>query len=279
MRLILRTALVFGILAGAAHAALEDSVWVYRLLDDNPDCATIERRLAELPLRQTVIVSIEGGGFVLDRPNGREQLRCMTAALARSGRRAKVLLLQDTFYLADDIEAVRRMRAVSAYAKEEGGLEGAVVDIEPYLDPEWEKGSVATRRAIAYRFVRLLRQLKKAAQPLSLDAAIPWWLSSTPEIPELKPKSLFKSISGAYVMLYSMGGQASDGLTDRIVKRFPPHDPLLRRGRVYLTLATEDVPSQQELDRDLVVLTEKYRGARGFAGVSVFHAGTTYKGQ
>ena len=268
-----------GMLTGSAHAALEDSVWVYQLLNDNPDCVTIERRLAETPLRETVIVSIEGGGFVLDRPNGREQLRCTMAALHRSGHQVKLLLLQDTLYLADDREAVRRMRAVGAFAKQEGGLAGAVVDIEPYLDEEWKSGSAEARRAIAGRFLHLLRQLRNAARPARLEAAIPWWLSSTVEIPELRPEHLFKAADGFYVMLYGLGGDANDGLADRIVKRLPPHDPLLQRGRVYLTLATEDELSPEHLHQDLALLRQRYRGARGFAGVSVFHAGAAYKGQ
>jgi hypothetical protein len=278
MRTLWRVVLVLGLLGGSAHA-LEDSVWVYRLLNDNPDCPTITRRLGEMKLRPTVIVSIEGGGFVLDRPNGREQLRCLIDALQASGRRAKLLLLQDTYYLSDDLEALRRMRLVASYAREERRVAGVVVDIEPYLDAEWKSGAVTTRRAVAYRFLRLLRQLRQAAKPLPMDAAIPWWLSSAEGVPELRPRHIFHAMSGAYVMLYGLGGRKEDGLTDRIVKRFPQSDPLLKRGRVYLTLATEDEDSPEKLERDLEFLRKTYHGAKGFAGTSVFHAGTNYKGQ
>lgn len=261
-----------------ARTAVEESVFVYGIFAGEITCPAIEQRLAGLPLRETAIVSVEesGGRFVLDDPTGGEQLRCAIDALARQHRRVKLLLLQDTSYLSNDIEALRRMRAIASFARQNRGVAAAVVDLEPYADSSWTEGSSIDRRAIAFRFTRVLQQLKKEARPLRLEAAVPWWLTSLNDVPEIGVKPLFGAVDGVYLMLYSLSGDMKHTVAERIAQRLSVKSPMLQRGHVYLTVTTEDEPTAEQLDRDLVSLRQQYSRARGFAGVSVFHAAGTY---
>lgn len=265
--------------AAASARGPEESVFVYGMFSAaDVSCPAIEQRLSELPLRKTVILSVErsGGHFVLDDAGGADRLRCALRVLRRQHRRVKFLLLQDTGFLAKESEAVRRMRAVASFARKNSIIEGAVVDIEPYVDSNWSEGTAQDRRAIAANFTRILRSLKDAARPLRLEAAVPWWLPSTEDVPEIGLKPLFDSVDGVYLMLYSLRGGAEDTVADRIAGHLSPQDPILQHGHVYLTISTEDEPSTEQLERDVAALHRRYRHARGFAGVSIFHAGGTY---
>ena len=54
---------------------LEDAVYVYHMFRGTDECQEVVARLRKLPLRSTVILSVERGReFVLDRPNGEHQL-------------------------------------------------------------------------------------------------------------------------------------------------------------------------------------------------------------
>jgi hypothetical protein len=288
MQALLRTATIqvcFAVVAlsllsttAPARTPVEESVFVYGIFAGEVTCPAIEQRLAGLPLRETAIVSVEesGGRFVLDDPTGAEQLRCAIDALGRQHRRVKLLLLQDTSFLSNDIEALRRMRAIASFARQNRGIAAAVVDLEPYADSGWTEGSPTDRRAIAFRFTRVLQQLKKESRPLRLEAAVPWWLTSLKDVPEMGVNPLFGAVDGVYLMLYGLSGDPKHTVAERIAQRLSVKNPMLQRGRVYLTVTTEDEPTAEQLQRDLAVLREQYRRARGFAGVSVFHAAGTY---
>jgi hypothetical protein len=270
----LATVLLATVMYGRAP---EDSVFVYSLFAGDTSCSVIEQRLAALPLRETAILSVEDGGrFVLDSADGAEQLICAMSALKRQHRRVKLLLLQDPVFLGNDVESSRRVQAVAEFARRNRGVEAAVVDLEPYTQAGWTKGSQLDRRTIAVRFTQVLRQLKKAARPLRLEAAVPWWLTSTRDVPEIGLKPLFSSVDGVYLMLYGLAERGSFSLPQRVAHRLPLKDPMLKRGRVYLTLNTEDEPSREQLERDIAELRLRYGGARGFAGISVFHAQGAY---
>lgn len=276
-----RTARLAGclvLLASTVHGRTpEESVFVYGLFAEGATCPAIEQRLAALPLRETAILSVEDGGrLVLDSAEGTEQLRCAMTALKRQRRRAKLLLLQDTVFLVNEAESSRRIRAVAEFAKRNRGVGAAIVDLEPYTQAEWTNGSPIDRRTIASRYTRLLKQLRKDARPLRLEAAIPWWLTSTTDVPEIGWKPLFSSVDGVYLMLYGLGERANFSLPQRVAHRLPVNDPMLKRGRVYLTLNTEDEPSAEQLQLDMAELRRRYEGVRGFAGISVFHAQGAY---
>ena len=256
----------------------EESVIVYGIFAGETTCPAIEQRLAALPLRETAIISVEesGGRFVLDDPTGEQQLRCAVDALARGGHRVKFMILQDTMYLGNDTEAIRRVRAAAQFAKKNHGVESAVVDIEPHAARRWTEGSSVDRSAIALQFTRMLKQLKKQARPLRLEAAVPWWLMSTRDVPEIARKPLLASVDGVYLMFYEMSGEANKSVAQHVQDRLWLRDPILKRGRVYLMLNTEDEPSQEQLDRDIAALAALYGRTKGFAGISVFHAGGTF---
>lgn len=56
----------------------EDAVYVYDVFRDKPDCTELVGRLKALPLRPTIILSVEQGPeYILDRPNGERDLACV----------------------------------------------------------------------------------------------------------------------------------------------------------------------------------------------------------
>src|SRR5438046_2993303 len=100
--------------AATPRAARESSVFVYDVFLGAPDCATVRARLSALPLRSTVLLSVEQGPeFLPDSRAGSRRLRCALHALHAQHRRVKALLLQDASFLDRPAEAVRRVRALA----------------------------------------------------------------------------------------------------------------------------------------------------------------------
>ena len=252
----------------------EDSVFVYDVFAGAPDCAAIRQRLARLPLRPTVILSVEQGAeFVLDRPAGERQLRCALAELRHTSRRARAMLLQDIGFLRNQEEAVRRVRRLAQLASRTGGLAGMVVDIEPYLDPRWACAPAAVRRDIMASYVELLRKLRAAKGRLPLEAAVPWWFAS----PEVDGSSVVAALDGVYVMVYGdEGGPLVGGRAQRVLERVPPKGGFFDGTRVHVALAPYEAESPAHFGREIAHLRQRYAHTRGWAGVAVFHAGSAY---
>src|SRR5258706_12450393 len=76
--------------AATGRAPSETSVFVYDLFAAEPDCAHIRERLTALPLRSTVLLSVEQGPeFLPDSPAGQQRLRCALTFLRAHHRRVK----------------------------------------------------------------------------------------------------------------------------------------------------------------------------------------------
>ena len=268
---------------------IEISVFVYDLFAAEPDCAHIRERLQALPLRSTVLLSVEQGPeFLPDSSAGQQRLRCALTFLRAHGRRVKALLLQDTTFLDTPNEAARRMAALARFSRSAGGFAGAVLDIEPYLHRDWECGTVGDRRALAMRYLELVKQVRRAVAPLTVEVAVPAWWAEQSEVPELQPEQLFRATDGVYVMLYGdPGGPLVGGSVERIAERIPASGGFFGSGsgssakrasqpRVHLVLAPYELSSPAEMEAQLAALRQRYAGARGFAGVSLFHAAATY---
>lgn len=280
-RLLIAVALGALLLApGAASAKkLEDSSFVYGVFADNPTCEQVEQRLAAAPLRATVLLSVENGqGFVLDQPGGADLLLCALRNLKGSGRAAKALLLQDPSFLDRTDESARRMRLLDEFdAANRKLLAGAVIDVEPYVEERWSCAALAGKREIGGRYLALLRQLKAAGGKLPVEAAIPWWYVLNDDIPELLPASILEAADGVYFMVYGdEGGPVVNGGAEKVFDRMPVEKLGVRRGKVYIALATYESVSAAQLEAELEQVRRHYAKARGFAGTAVFHATSQY---
>jgi hypothetical protein len=269
------------LLADAKESKPEDAIFVYDVFAGAPACPQIEQRLAAMPLRPTVILSIEQGReFLLSSAEGTARLTCALAWLQRHDHRVKAMLVQDRSFINMHDAAVRRMGLLAQYAQHQP-IAGAVIDVEPYSDPDWGCSANVKRRALISRYKALLRDLRQAADPLPLETAEPWWAGSLKDVPEMQPSVLFQDVSGMYLMLYGdEGGPLVGNSTDGIAARVPPDGVYFGArqalGRVYLGLATYEAASPEALNRAIASLQERYSGVPGFAGTAIFHAGSTY---
>ena len=273
-----RNFIVFSLLllTTVAAAGTEDSSFVYGIFAAEPSCPLIQERLAQLPLRKTVLLSVEAGsGLVLDRPSGIKQLQCAVTVLQRGSHEVKALMLQDISFLNNAEESVRRVREVAQLSPR--AVHGIVVDIEPYVDESWGCGSLTQRRATAAQYIALLQAIRAAARPMKLEAVVPWWYSAMTDIPELQPASLYSAADGLYAMLYGdPGGPVVDGSAQKVLDHVPRNSPFFKKGKFYVAVATYEAQSAQHLDQEIAALRKQYKGVRGFAGVSVFRAGGPY---
>ncbi len=265
--------------AGAQAKKLEDSSFVYGIFADNATCEQVEQRLAQAPLRTTVLLSVESGqGFLLDQAGGADLLLCALRNLKGSRREAKALLLQDPSFLDRTEESARRVRMLGEFAQANRKLlAGAVIDVEPYVEERWSCAPLAGKREIGGRYLELLRQLKAAAGTLPLEAAVPWWYVYNDDIPELLPASILGAADGVYFMVYGdEGGPVVNGRADKVFSRMPKEKLRARRGNVYIALATYESVSPAELEAELEQVRRHYAKVPGFAGTAVFHATSQY---
>jgi hypothetical protein len=190
------------------------------------------------------------------------------------------MLLQDPGFVERTSEAVRRLSLLTQYARRQP-VAAAVIDVEPYGDPDWTCAPSDQRRAVISRYRALLRGLHAAAGTLPLETAAPWWLTQMKDVPEMHPAALFEDVSGMYLMLYAdEGGPLIGGSAERIAERVPPDSAYFGQGpghgRVYLGLATYETTSPDALNREVAALDRRYAKVPGFAGTAVFHAASAY---
>ncbi len=240
MRALSISILMLFVTVSSWAVAAEQSVFVYDTFAQERDCPAIQAYLQSLPLRPTVLLSIEqGADFLLDTPKNAARVSCAVRMLRKHGHQVKAMLLQDHGFLVDQKEAVRRMRSLQQYVAKGGGFSGALIDVEPHADPDWECGGLEKQRKLADEYVQLLRSLQEAARPLRFEALVPAWFPALTEVPQLQPVNLRAYIDGFYVMVYGdEGGPLVGGSLDRVMQRFPLGNAYLTSARSYLALAT-----------------------------------------
>lgn len=263
----------------APSAEPEDSVYVYDVFRGTPGCGELLDRLRALPLRPTVILSIEQGPeFVLDRPNGAEQLACVVRQLRASSRKVKALFLQDPAFLERGEEAVRRAALLRAFAsRHPRQLSGVQVDLEPYASEKWSCCGVEERRAQMRNLHQLLLRVRRELRRLPLGLAAAWWYPALREVPEAWPKALFGVADEIYLMVYGdEGGPLVGGTADRVLERLTAPELFAGRGRIHIALATYEFASPPQFQAELQTLRWRLAWWRNFAGTAIFHAASAF---
>jgi hypothetical protein len=261
--------------AAAAPATYEDAVYVYDLFRNAPNCTELVNRLKALPLRSTLILSFEQKEeFLLDRPEGEEELACVFDYLRDSSRKAKALLAQDTVYLGKKGEAVQRARLAIAFAaRHPGVLSGVQLDVEPYTDPKWGCCTVEQQRAMMRDLQELLSQVRRQLNGLPLSVTAPWWYAVAKEIPEAQPESLFQVADEIYLMAYGdEGGPLVGGTAERVLSRVDAPEFFTGRGRIMIGLGTYEFASPGQLETDLETVRRRLAVRPNFGGTAIFNA-------
>lgn len=260
--------------------ATDEAVFIYDIFQGRPTCPEVVDRLKKLPLRRTLILSIEQGAeFLLDRPFGRELLNCVLVNLPPPAKSVKALFLQDVSFMKNDHEAVRRAALLRRFVHDfPGKLAAAQIDVEPYATEDWGCGTNADRRALGRSLGGLLRKVRTQLDgfPLGLDAG--WWYAAVgKEIPEVAPVNLFKSVDELYLMVYGdPGGPVVGGSADRILERLDAPMFFSGPGRVYVGLASYEYKSPQHLQSEMRRIHGRLAVRKNFAGFAIFHAGIAF---
>ena len=266
--------------AGAAEGpAAEDAVWVYNLFRGTPTCDELAERLDALPLRPTVILSIEQGHeFILNREGGERQLGCALEHLRRGGRRIKALLLQDPVFLENGKEAVRRAALLGDFVRRHPGwISGAQVDVEPHTVKQWSCCTIEDRRALLRGLHLVLSDVRGQLGGLPLGVVAPWWYPVARDLPEAHPEAFFRVIDEIYLMAYGdRGGPLIGGSAEAVLERIDRPAFFTGRGRLYIGVATYDFRSPEQVNQDLEVIRERLAGRPNFAGTALFHAASPY---
>ena len=261
----------------------EDSVYLYGFFKDVSDpsgCGELANRVSSLALRPTVLLSIERGPeFLLDLPGGDELMACAVKAFQDSGHAVKALFLQDTVYLTNTAEALRRAAKLNEFiVRHPGSFAGAQADIEPYVTEDWSCGDVHDRRNIFATLRDLLGQVREQMPGVPLGVAVGWWTPATADdYPEAAPESLLKVADELYLMVYGdEGGPVVAGSAARILSRINSPEYFSARGRVIVAMGTYEYRSPQDLQTELEKVNRALAFRPHFAGTSVFHAQSVF---
>lgn len=264
----------------AEASSPEDAVYVYDLFQGTPGCADLAERLKKLPLRSTVILSVEQGTeFVLDRPQGEIELACALEHLPASTRKVKALFLQDPSFLRRGDEAERRARLLGDFAARHAGqLSGVQIDVEPYAAEQWSCAGAPEHRGLLRDLHGLLRRIRPPLRGLSLGAVVAWWYPAVArELPEAAPEELFRACDEIYLLAYGdEGGPLVGGSAERVLSRVDAPEFFSGRGRVHLALAAYEYRSPGHLERELETVRRRLAPRPTFAGTAVFHAGAPF---
>lgn len=260
--------------------ATDEAVFIYDAFQGRTTCQQVVNHLKKLPLRRTLILSIEQGPeFLLDRLGGDALLNCVLSSLPPPAQQVKALFLQDVSFMQNDKEAVRRAALLRRFVHEyPGKLAAAQMDVEPYATEEWGCGTNSNRRALARSMVGLLRKVRTQLDgfPLGLDAG--WWYAAVgKEIPEVAPANLFKSVDELYLMVYGdPGGPVVGGSAERILERLDAPMFFAGPGRVYVALASYEYKSPQHLQEQMRSIQGRLAKRKTFAGFAIFHAANAF---
>ena len=266
--------------AAASAARAQDEVYVYDLFHKEADCGTAVARLKQLPLRSTLILSVEQGKrFVLDDPGGERLLACVLEHLRTSSRTVKAMLLQDPSFTGRTEEAVRRAAQLGRFvARYPGLLAGAHIDVEPYTTEDWKCGDTEERRRLVQELHQLLNLVRQQLGGLPLGAAVPWWFPRiSDEVPEAAPEALFDVADEIYLMTYGdKGGPVVGGTAGRVLRRVDAPEFFAGNGRMYIALASYEFPSPADLETAVGTVHQRLDKHPNFAGTAVFHAASVY---
>jgi hypothetical protein len=266
-----------------AHAVpaggFEDGIYVYGIFKDATKCPELIDRLKALPLRQTVILSLDSGKeFVLDRPDGEDEISCVLDYLGASGHKTKGLLLQDPVFLDEADEAMRRASIVGQYAlRHPSHLAAVQLDVEPYTIKYWGCRTTQEKRDLMVGLQQLLGRVRRQLHGVPLGIVSPWWYPIAGDLPEVRPESLFQVADEIYLMAYGdEGGPIVGGTAERILGRVDAPEFFTGHGRLYIVLATYEFQSADNLQAELATVRKRLASRANFAGTAVFHAQSIY---
>ena len=265
----------------AQAAKAEDGVYVYNLFREASNCQELFGRLRRLTLRPTVILSIEEGPeFILDRPDGEQQLACVLGFLRGSERRVKAMFLQDPVFLDRGQEAVRRAERLGEFiAEHPEDLAGVQINVEPHSDQRWPEADATGRSRLLQGLLELLGQVRPHLEGFPLSVVVPWWYSHiAPDVREASPKSLFEAADEVYMMAYGDEDPRTDeNFAGSLRARLGSAFAFSEFGPTHVILSKHEFLSRRRLEDELKRLRRALASSPGFAGTAVFHATSDFQ--
>ena len=164
---------------------------------------------------------------------------------------------------------------VRSWAREvqSGEWDGAVLNIEPYLHPDWDTDR--SDLAAAY-----LRGLRRAEQTLSvpLSATVPFWFDSIPHRKTTVLNAVAKRVDGIVVLGYRDHAEGTDGILELVSEEVA----VAEATRTDLVIAVETGPVLPEkvtffeegrtaLETELGIVEAALGTSVAFVGTSVHH--------
>jgi Carboxypeptidase regulatory-like domain len=273
--------------ARARSAALDAAIWVYGANRWTPD--EQEAQLARFAtIAGRLYLSVEDGPRLLvDDPEGARRLgELLDRAAGRFGLAVEAMLLQDPSWVADPAGAVERVTRVVAFhaarrAAGRPGFAGLHFDIEPHSEEAWPCASAEERTATirslqeVFRRARLATRAGSPAPPLTLSAALPWWLGHlSAEVPNAAPAEFLSELDEVVLMVYGDPGGPLVGESAASVLRRIDDARLWRNlppGRgLRIGLATFEQKDVTALRATMSEVATSLGARPGFRGVAIF---------
>lgn len=271
----------------ASATTPDAAIWVYGANRWTPD--EQEAQLARFAaIAGRLYLSVEDGPRLLvDDPDGARRLGdLLDRAVGRFGLAVEAMLLQDPSWIADPAGAVERVTRVVAFhaarrAAGRPGFAGLHFDIEPHSEEAWPCASAEERTATTRSLQEVFRQARVAtragspASPLTLSAALPWWLGHlSAEVPSAAPAEFLVELDEVVLMVYGDPGGPLVGESAASVLRRIDDARLWRNlppGRgLRIGLATFEQKDVAALRATMAEVAAGLRARAGFRGVAVF---------
>lgn len=267
--------------------APDTAIWVYGANRWTPDQQ--EAQLARFAaMAGRLYLSVEDGPRLLvDDPDGARRLGALLdRAAGRFGLAVEAMLLQDPSWVTDPAGAAERVMRVVAFhaarqAVGEPGFVGLHFDIEPHSEEAWPCASTEERTATirslqeVFRRARVAMRAGSPAPPLTLSAALPWWLGHlSAEVASAAPAEFLVELDEVVLMVYGDPGGPLVGESAASVLRRIDDARLWRNlppGRgLRIGLATFEQKDVTALRATMAEVAAGLAGRPGFRGVAIF---------
>lgn len=154
-----------------------------------------------------------------------------------------------------------------------GNWDGAVINVEPYLHPEWN----SNRNGLISQYLRGMRNAQRELTVPMLPT-VPFWFDTIPQRRSTLLDEVAKRADGIVVLAYRDHAEGIDGILDLTTEEIAAGED--RRIPVVITVETAPVEppkvtfheeGRAVLDQELSVVRAALAGSAAFAGTSIHY--------
>ena len=291
----LAAALLLAVLAAAPAAATERAIWTweqasYDMVQDPVAGSAAIAFLQSKRIRTVYLYAdaFNGQNLLLSQPT---RYRSFIARLHRRGLRAYALLgsayLHTEEYVLPERRAValamfRRVLDYNAAVARDERFDGVNLDIEPHILDEWPEKKLRLLQQ-SLDLGQALMDLKRASgQSLAVGPAMPFWLDGIQlewhGVTKPASEHLLDVYDYAALMDYRDHAQGRDGIISNAVDEMAYADRHNKRLVIGIDVTPDEIQkvsfdhlSERDLERELSLTAQAFRGRRAFAGFAIHH--------